>query len=45
MNRQEAIEQLEDLIRDRQEFLKYDDDDIFKRDIEALQYAVEKLKN
>lgn len=42
---QKAIYQLEDLIRDRKSFLDGDEehDEVFKADIEALRYAINKL--
>ena len=41
MTIEEAREQLEDLIRDRESFIVGDDDEIYRKDIEALKKALE----
>lgn len=46
MTIEEAIEQLRDLIRDRKSMIYPDgDNEIYERDIEALQYAVDRLED
>lgn len=44
MTIEEAIEQLEDLIRDSKSFLVGGDDEIYHKDIEALETAIWFLK-
>ena len=44
MTIKEAREQLEDLIRDRESFIVGDDDEIYRKDIEALKKALEILE-
>ena len=44
MTIKEAREQLEDLIRDRESFIVGDDDEIYRKDIEALEKALEVLE-
>ena len=41
MTIEEAREQLKDLIRDRESFIVGDDDEIYRKDIEALKKALE----
>lgn len=41
MTREECIIQLRDLIKDREPFIDQDDpDDVIRRDVEALRFAV-----
>lgn len=40
MTIKEAREQLKDLIRDRESFIVGDDDEIYRKDIEALKKAL-----
>ena len=44
MKIEEAKDQLKDLIKDRESFLDGQDDEIYRRDIEALEKAVEVLE-
>lgn len=44
MTIKEAREQLKDLIRDRRSFIVGDDDEIYRKDIEALEKALEVLE-
>lgn len=45
MTKTEIIDQLKDLIRDRESFLDGTDDNIFCRDIAALKGAIELIEN
>ena len=44
MTIEEAREQLKDLIRDRESFIVGGDDEIYRKDIEALEKALEVLE-
>ena len=41
MTIEEAREQLKDLIRDRESFIVGDDDEIYRKDVEAIEKALE----
>lgn len=44
MNNKQAVEQLKDLKKDRESFITKDADEIYKKDIEALDIAIKALE-
>ena len=44
MTREQAIEQLKDLVKDRESFCVGDYDVVFELDIQALKYAIKELE-
>lgn len=44
MTREQAIEQLKDLVKDRESFCLGDYDVVFELDIQALEYAIKELE-
>ena len=43
MKREEILNQLKDLIEDRKSFMVRDDDGIYDKDVQALEYAIKEL--
>ena len=44
MTREQVIEQLKDLVKDRESFCVGDYDVVFEQDIQALEYAIKELE-
>lgn len=43
MNRKEVINQLKELIEDRKSFMVGDHDEVYDKDVQALEYAIKEL--
>jgi hypothetical protein len=43
MNRKEVINQLKELIEDRKSFMVGDYDEVYDKDVQALEYAIKEL--
>lgn len=43
MNRKEVIKQLEELIEDRKSFMVGDYDEVYDKDVQALEYVIKEL--
>lgn len=43
MNRKEIINQLKELIEDRKSFMVEDYDEVYDKDVQALEYAIKEL--
>lgn len=44
MDNKQAIEQLEDLKKDRESFITEDSDEVYKKDVEAIEIAITALR-